>query len=84
MEKEIETIKEELKTLERKMLIATVLFSLAFIFATLQIVNLIDLIDLNRQYVETLVESNKRDYPEPRKDDHTHTDQQHRSNREVQ
>lgn len=57
MEKEIETIKEELKTLERKMLIATVLFSLAFIFATLQIVNLID---LNRQYVETLVESNKR------------------------
>ena len=56
MEKEIETIKEELKTLERKMLIATVLFSLVFIFATLQIVNLID---LNRQYVETLVESNR-------------------------
>ena len=56
MEKEIETIKEELKTLERKMLIAAVLFSLAFIFATLQIVNLID---LNRQYVEILVESNK-------------------------
>lgn len=57
MERKIETIKEELKTLERKMLIATMLFSLAFIFATLQIVNLID---LNRQYVETLVESNKQ------------------------
>ncbi len=52
MERKIETIKEELKTFKRKMLIATVLFSLAFTIATLQIVNLID---LNRQYVETLI-----------------------------
>lgn len=58
MEKEIETIKEEIKTLERKMLIATVIFSLVVVIVTVQIINLID---LNKEYVETLVEeANKR------------------------
>lgn len=56
--KDIEITREEIKTLDRKMLIAIVIFSIAFTIVTVQIINLID---LNKEYVETLVEeANKR------------------------